>query len=145
MSAVPAPRPCISCPYRRDVAPGVWADEEYAKLPPYDEVETAAQPPQAFYCHQQDGRLCAGWVACHDMEESFGLRLAASLGGWSREEVEAIWDYTTDVPCSRSGRRLPSAAARDRGAPPEAVKLIQRWSASSLERVVDIRWGLNTV
>ena len=61
------------------------------------------------------------------MEESFGLRLAASLGGWSREEVEAVWDYTTDVPVFASGAE---AAEHGRSGieepPPEAVKLIQR-------------------
>lgn len=103
MTIVPARRPCGSCPYRRDVPSGVWDEEEYAKLPPFDEVETARQPPSAFFCHQQDGRLCAGWVAVHDMNESLGLRVIASLSRMTTEEVEAVLDYQTDVPLFASG------------------------------------------
>jgi hypothetical protein len=97
-----APRPCGSCPYRRDVPSGVWDPDEYAKLPPYDN-ETAAQPVTAFLCHQQDGRLCAGWVAVHDMDESLGLRMAAAAGLLTREQYEEALDYTTDVPLFASG------------------------------------------
>ncbi|MFD7961193.1 DUF6283 family protein [Streptomyces zaomyceticus] len=32
----PAPRPCASCPYRRDVPSGVWSRGDYVKLPLYD-------------------------------------------------------------------------------------------------------------
>jgi hypothetical protein len=97
-----AKRPCNSCPYRRDVPSGVWEAEEYEKLPPYD-GETADQPPQVFMCHQQDGNLCAGWVAVHDMDESLGLRLAASMGMFSSEELELLRSYSTDVPLFDSG------------------------------------------
>nr|WP_280343300.1 DUF6283 family protein [Nocardia neocaledoniensis] len=31
----PAPRPCVSCPYRRDVPSGVWDFGEYEKLRGY--------------------------------------------------------------------------------------------------------------
>lgn len=102
MSAAPAPRPCGSCPYRRDVPAGVWAPEEYEKLPPYD-GETWEQPMAAFFCHQQDGRLCAGWVAVHDMQESMGLRMAAATGAIAPEDVEAALDYETDAPLFASG------------------------------------------
>lgn len=46
----PAPQPCASCPYRRDVPSGIWAAEEYAKLPAYD-ADTPFQPPHLFLCH----------------------------------------------------------------------------------------------
>ena len=98
----PAPRPCISCPYRRDVPAAVWAPEEYDKLPGYD-LPTGEQPISVFDCHQQDGRLCAGWVACHDMEESMALRLAVSFDVLSEEDYHAVCDYTTDVPVFASG------------------------------------------
>lgn len=98
----PASRPCGSCPYRRDVPSGVWADEEYDKLPRYD-VEIGYQPPSAFYCHQQNGRLCAGWVGCHDMNESLGLRIGEVSGHIPPDVVDAALDYTTDVPLWESG------------------------------------------
>lgn len=105
----PARRPCGSCPYRRDTPPGVWSRQEYEKLPPYDEPETGLQPPAAFFCHQQDGRLCAGWVAVHDMDESLGLRMACRQGLVTARGAEVALDYTTDVPLYSSGTE---AAAR---------------------------------
>lgn len=102
MSALPASRPCGSCPYRRDVPSGVWAPEEYDKLPPYDRP-TGDQPPTAFYCHQQDGRLCAGWVGCHDMQESLGLRLALAHSRLTAEEYDVALDYVSPVPLWSSG------------------------------------------
>ena len=98
----PAPNPCGSCPYRRDVPPGVWAEEEYAKLPGFD-GETWEQTPAIFLCHQQDGRLCAGWVACHDMAESFGLRMAVGTGTISPEVADSLLDYATTVPLFETG------------------------------------------
>jgi hypothetical protein len=98
----PAPRPCESCPYRRDVPSGVWHEDEYAKLPPYDR-ETPYQPPGVFLCHQQNGRVCAGWVGCHDMWQSLGLRLAMSAGALSEADYSATIDYTSPVPLFTSG------------------------------------------
>lgn len=98
----PAPNPCGSCPYRRDVPSGVWSEEEYDKLPQYDQP-TFDQPPMVFMCHQQDGRLCAGWTGCHDMEESFGLRIACLNGMVEPEDFDIIRDYMTAVPLFESG------------------------------------------
>lgn len=98
----PAPRPCESCPYRRDVPSGVWSAEEYEKLPAYDR-DTWAQPGALFQCHQHDqedggARLCAGWVACHG-QELLSLRLAIA-----RDHVDpSVMDYTTDVEVFDSG------------------------------------------
>lgn len=75
MNAAPAQAPCRSCPYRKDVPSGVWDASEYDKLPQFD-LPMVFQPPAAFFCHQDNGRLCAGWVGCHDMTQSLGLRLA---------------------------------------------------------------------
>src|SRR5215831_6970938 len=101
MSKVPAPRPCESCPYRLDVPAGVWVAAEYEKLPFYDEPQMWKQPVAAFYCHQQDGRLCAGWVACH-MAQHHGHVLAIRLMR-TREDVSEIENYITDVPLFKSG------------------------------------------
>lgn len=113
MTLVPAPRPCVSCPYRRDVPSGVWSAEEYEKLPPYDAAESFEQPFSAFFCHQQDGRLCAGWVAVHDMYECIGFRIAASMNDLSEEDCHAILDYTTDVPLFSSGAEAAEHGMRD--------------------------------
>ncbi len=94
--------PCGSCPYRQDVPSGIWQRHEYDKLPAYD-APTWAQPIGLFMCHQRDGNLCAGWLACHDPRELLALRLA-------RDVDPAVYDYQTDVPVFASG-----AAARDHG------------------------------
>jgi len=92
----PAKNPCGSCPYRQDVPSGVWAPEEYAKLIGYDRP-TGEQPMGVFYCHQQDGRICAGWAGCHDMDNNLGLRIAAAFGHISQEVLVATLTYTTKV------------------------------------------------
>jgi hypothetical protein len=97
----PAPRPCESCPYRRNVPSGVWVAEEYAKLPAYDRP-TAEQPAGLFLCHQQDGRACAGWAGCHDMSQSLALRFA-SISGVPAETIDALLDYVSPVPLWPTG------------------------------------------
>lgn len=103
----PAPRPCISCPYRQDVPAGVWVESEYAKLPLYD-APTYEQPAALFLCHQTDrdderARVCAGWTGCHDMDESMALRIAYSSGEVTLETAEAIVGYVSPVPLFASG------------------------------------------
>ena len=124
----PAPRPCVSCPYRRDVPSGVWAEEEYAKLPAYDAAGIEdGQPLSVFGCHQQDGRLCAGWVAVHDMDNSLGLRLSVGMGYTPQADVEAILDYTTDVPLWGSGAEAAAHGLADVPDPsPAATALVVR-------------------
>lgn len=70
----PSAAPCGTCPYRTDVPAGIWAAEEYAKLLLYD-GETWEQALALFYCHQNDGHLCAGCAACHDTDNLLALRL----------------------------------------------------------------------
>jgi hypothetical protein len=53
--------PCTACPYRIDVPSGLWAPEEYDKLPPYDE-ELINQPIGYFACHATPEHLCHGWA-----------------------------------------------------------------------------------
>jgi hypothetical protein len=102
-------RPCGSCPYRKDVPSGVWSAEEYEKLPAYDDP-TNYQSFSAFFCHQQDGSLCSGWVGCHDMDESIGLRLAVAHNLLTKEQYEEALDYVCPVPLWESGQ-----VARDHG------------------------------
>jgi hypothetical protein len=126
VTVVPAISPCGSCPYRRDVPSGVWAPDEYAKLPPYDD-ETWEQPAGMFLCHQQDGRLCAGWVGCHDMDESLAIRLAA--GSLSEDDLEAIRSYESPVPLFASGAEAAAHGLAAVEAPDEdAVRTIRKLS-----------------
>lgn len=101
--------PCGSCPYRCDVPSGIWAEEEYVKLEQYDEP-TYAQPTGIFLCHQQDGRMCAGWVGVHGTQ-LLGLRLWAS--GQSDEVVQALLDYESSVPLFSSGSEAAEHGRRD--------------------------------
>lgn len=101
--------PCGSCPYRKDVPSGVWAEHEYDKLPAYD-APTFAQPHAAFFCHQRTGDLCAGWVGCHDMDDSLGLRLAFVCGAITEDAYREALRYESPVPLWESGQ-----AARDHG------------------------------
>jgi hypothetical protein len=101
-----APRPCASCPYRRDSPSGLWEKHEYDKLPAYDgdiPEQVANNGFAAFMCHQKDGHLCAGWVAAHGPHNLLALRLDRNID-------PSVYDYETDVPVFASG-----AAARDHG------------------------------
>lgn len=102
MSNKLAKNPCGSCPYRKDVPSGVWAEEEYNKLYDYDN-DTPYQPPTAFFCHQQNEKLCSGWVGCHDMNNSLGLRMAVSVGLLNSNDYDAALDYKSSVPLFNSG------------------------------------------
>ena len=90
-----AKNPCGSCPYRRDVPSGLWEKHEYDKLPNYD-GETWEQNPAVFMCHQRDGSLCAGWLACHDPRHLMALRMARNVD-------PVIFEYATDTPVFKSG------------------------------------------
>jgi hypothetical protein len=57
-------QPCAACPYRCDVASGVWASEEYDKLIAYD-APTMEQPFAAFSCHATSDKFCHGWAVVH--------------------------------------------------------------------------------
>lgn len=123
----PAKNPCGSCPYRRDVPSGVWSEEEYVKLPEYDKP-TFDQPPNVFMCHQQNGLLCSGWVATHDMYESMGLRLAAMSGQITSDVIEEhVLDYTTTTPLWSSGTEAAEhGRAAIRRPPAEARKTVAK-------------------
>lgn len=122
----PATRPCSSCPYRRDVPSGIWSKQEYDKLPEFDRPGWA-QPPKAFFCHLDNGRLCAGWVGCHDMMESLGLRIALAVGLISAEDAEAALDYVSPVELFASGAEAAAHGCRDIEHPePEAIRAAQK-------------------
>lgn len=121
----PAPRPCESCPYRTDVPSGIWAREEYEKLPAYDR-ETPYQPAGVFLCHQQDGRMCAGWAGCHDMYASLGLRLAVSAGALSDADYSATLAYRSPVPLFKSGTEAAAHGLRELDTPGAGAQRVMR-------------------
>jgi hypothetical protein len=94
----PSKAPCGTCPYRRDVPAGIWSAEEYAKLPGYDGEtgdQLVAGAGGLFFCHQNDGRLCAGWAGCHDMRHNLAVRL--------HRVAPETFTYKSPVPLFRSG------------------------------------------
>ncbi len=121
MSDLAAPRktPCPSCPYRRDVPSGIWAAEEYDKLPYYD-LDTGEQATAGafglFFCHQRTGDLCSGWVGCHDMENNLAVRLHAA------EVDPSVYDYVSPVPLFASGAEAAEHGKRDLPAPGEQAQ-----------------------
>lgn len=128
--AGPAPQPCSSCPYRRDVPSGIWAPSEYRKLPAYDQP-TWNQPTAPFQCHQNAAgddraRLCSGWVGCHGTE-LLALRLAAAARRLSGPALDATITYTSPVPLFESGSAAMEHGMRDIVNPgPAAVKAIAK-------------------
>jgi Family of unknown function (DUF6283) len=110
--------PCGSCPYRRDAPSGLWVKAEYDKLPGYD-GETWQQPMAVFMCHQSDGNLCAGWLACHDPRELLALRFGQS------RFAPRVFDYTTDVPLFGSGAEARAHGLKDHAKPgPKARRMM---------------------
>lgn len=121
------PTPCVTCPYREDVPSGVWAAEEYAKLPPYDRP-TFQQPAALFMCHQGTGGLCTGWVQSHaNREHEFdllSLRMARDLDNAAVSKVALAEPllklFRTGTAAARHGLRKLRKPGR------EAVEAIGR-------------------
>ncbi|QIG66761.1 hypothetical protein EVB27_091 [Rhizobium phage RHph_TM16] len=112
--------PCKSCPYRKDVASGVWEAHEYEKLKAYDgEIldQVIAGATAVFLCHQQNNALCSGWLACHGPENLLAMRLN------HRIVHHDTYMYETDVPVFSSGTEAAEHGMRDIEAPSEkAIK-----------------------
>lgn len=131
MTLPPAPRPCATCPYQGDVPSGIWAEEEYAKLPRYDEP-THAQPVRLFLCHQHDhrddrARVCGGWAGCHDMSQSLALRIAHAGGEITLETAQAVAAYVSPVPLFASGGEAAAHGLREILHPgPDACRAIDK-------------------
>jgi hypothetical protein len=122
----PAPRPCQSCPYRRDVPSGVWAAEEYVKLAAYD-ADTASQPTGLFQCHQNQAgdrraRMCSGWVGTHGGDHLLAVRLAALRGDLTAEEAGRVMDYSSPVPLFDSGEEAAVHGMADIGEPGDRAR-----------------------
>lgn len=113
-------RPCPSCPYRRDVPSGIWAADEYVKLPGYDgdvPEQAAAGAFALFHCHTAPDRLCAGWAGCHDMENNLAVRMNAE-----RLDLDAVLGYGSPVPLFASGAEAAGHGLRDLLAPSDDAR-----------------------
>lgn len=130
----PAPRPCESCPYRKDVPSGVWAEAEYEKLRAYDRP-TAEQPMEVFQCHQNSkdddrARVCAGWASCHGtthQTDLLALRFAEAFGNMTPEAIAAVRDYTSPVPLFASGEEAADHGVAEITHPsPQAQRLVAK-------------------
>jgi hypothetical protein len=100
----------------------VWDADEYGKLPDYD-LDTAAQPVGVFLCHQQTGRVCAGWAGCHDMDHALALRRAGAIGAMTADDIAATRDYRCPVPLFSSGREAADHGLTDVEEPGAGARL----------------------
>jgi hypothetical protein len=102
----------------------VWHRSEYEKLLRFDGdiVEQAVQGGIALFdCHQQDGNLCAGWIAAHGAENLLACRLHAD------DLDPKVWDYKSPVPVFGSGQEAHDHGVRDIEEPgEEAERTISR-------------------
>lgn len=97
-------QPCAACPYRKDVASGVWAAEEYDKLPPYD-APTAEQPMAVFKCHATPEFACHGWAVCHTSRGHEYDLLALRLTGINEIPPAAVPLFSSGAEAAEHGRR----------------------------------------
>ncbi len=125
------PRPCATCPYRRDVASGVWDAEEYAKLPGYD-GDTWAQTPGWFGCHGDEGvSVCSGWLGYRDPTELLAVRLGVVSGALD----PSVLDYATDVELFASGAEAAAHGMAAIEAPgDDAAEAIRKITAARAAR-----------
>lgn len=123
MSDAPAKSPCGSCPYRQDAPSGLWHHDHYAKLQEYD-LPMHEQPQAVFACHQQDGKLCAGWVGTHDMRQNMAIRIALVAGWLTVDTFKLCLNYTTKVPLFASGAEACIHGLRDYANPDERTDRI---------------------
>lgn len=128
--------PCASCPYRQDVPSGLWAAEEYAKLPGYDEPQQAFE---VFHCHQelQTGvdTVCRGWLATHP--ETAAARLAVLYGYVDDQERYR----ESPVPLWPTGRAAAEHGLRDLTNPSRrARRMMARLDRARIEHEEDAAW-----
>lgn len=114
--------PCASCPYRRDTPPGVWAAEEYRKLPAWDQWFGGGG---VFLCHHstvvERKTVCRGWLVVHG--DNMIARLTAMNGVELTEENQKM----TQQPLYRSGAEACRAGLRGVQKPKaDAVQVIQK-------------------
>lgn len=92
-AARPRKNPCASCPYRKNVPPGIWDQSEYDKLSKYDGEMHEQQATAVFMCHQHDGCVYSGWLAHREPVDMLAVRIGLISG-----QMDTVClDYPTDV------------------------------------------------
>lgn len=113
------PNPCPTCPYRRDVPSGVWAEQEYVRLKEFDDQRKIS----AFLCHnggsdpKTNRTLCRGWVEVHN--QNWGVRLALCQVEWNDANSKP-----TKVPLYKSGAQAMKAGLRKLNQPSREARAI---------------------
>jgi hypothetical protein len=91
----PDPAACVACPYRVDSPSGLWAADQYDMLRDYDKPYPQ-QPIASFLCHQQNSKLCAGWLGCHKPEKLLALPFLGVQRMITPEDMDAVQEYVHD-------------------------------------------------
>jgi hypothetical protein len=120
-------RPCTTCPYRRDVPPGIWAPAEYDRLRAYDEP-TGGQPAVGFACHTDPALYCHGWaVVGSSRGHAFDL-LALRIDPVEipPAAVPLFPSATAAADHGLAGAADPPAEARGRHRPPDPPATLNR-------------------
>lgn len=100
------PNPCDTCPYRKDTPSGIWAREEYEKLPKWDNPHNFAG---IFHCHNQTAdrpTVCRGWLEVHEANLQVRLTVAMHI------EFDEHNIKPTPVPLHESGAAAMEAGMR---------------------------------
>lgn len=113
-------KPCASCPYRRDTPAGVWAADEYRKLPAYDDQFGGGG---IFLCHHsstaKEKSVCRGWFEVH--ERNITRRLAVMTG-----KIVVEGECPCDVPLYDSGAEACRAGIRGVRRPSKAARAMSK-------------------
>lgn len=125
-----APNPCNTCPYARSTPAGIWHEEEYAKLPDYD---NETNPTIAtFHCHQENATniptVCRGWLGTH--KDSLAVRFAQAVGTLRPEDVPVYDDstlYSSGEEAAQAGTRDPDEV--DEAARKAMTRLLRKGAA----------------
>lgn len=116
--------PCASCPYRKDTPPGVWAAEEYNKLPRWDDPLAMAG---VFLCHHStttgQDTICRGWMEVH--RQNLSVRVALFSADLSDSPETML--QPTKVELYNSGAEACEAGMRGVDEPSEeAIAVIDK-------------------
>ncbi len=132
-----APNPCNTCPYRRDVPAGIWAANEYEKLPQYD-GDAIDMIGSIFHCHQENATgidtVCRGWLSVH--ADSVPVRVAV-MQGWLTPEQR---DAEVNVPLFASGAEACKAGLAGVKTPDEAACLAVEKLAKKFAKRGEVSW-----
>lgn len=91
-------RPCVNCPFRRDVEPGEFPTGRYEALRETCRNEDTVQAPfdaPMFACHKSPHGsefACAGWLAVEGLNH-LRVRLALATGELPPESVQPAADW----------------------------------------------------